>query len=714
MDFSAVNLDKDEHLVNFVGERWDTREQRRERQYQRWTTNIAMYLGHHYHAFNRETRQLFLPKAPHWRVRYVANRVQGVVRKIVSKALRKQPHWTTIPATQELEDAITSRLSTKVLAQVWREHDMDWELVRFFTWMGVTGSAFMRCFWDANAGDPLIFEPQDLSGIPVAAEEDGVDRASAGSGFLESLGLSKKESKELQQAFTGDVAIETVSPFEMDPDDASAEQWKDVRYTIHTKARTTGFMRDQYGKDAKGIMADSTSGDMTSKLFEGRLRNIGGPLGDTSKQDDEPKVIVHQLWANPTKQKPRGFFAVVANNKIIRKGDNPYTFSNIPYEMAVEIPVPGRLWGTSALEQAIPIQMSYNRGRSIQLENRNAMARPKWKVPRGAGIIQGALNDRPGEVIEYNFPFEPKMEKPPEMPEYTRQLIDLDIRDLEDVTNIHEVSNARVPAGVRSGIAITQLQEQDDTMLGPTFMVASRALSRIGSYTLQMFAQNVTTDRLLKIVGKDFEFESQIFQGKDLVGNSKESGANYFDVELQMGSQLPLSKDARKQLVIDLTQAGIFNPIADRDRILEILNIGSEEAAIDAKRADMSQARRENLILLEGTSLEVNPWDDDAVHIDVLRLFQKQPDFRRHLEGLPHPERVKILFEFEEHAKKHAVRLAAMQQSLQSPPGVGPQPAPAPPEEAGIEGPPGLPNAALGADPINDLAEFVAQQQGEF
>ena len=625
---SEINWDNSDDVVGFVEDRWNDRDRFRQTFERQWYINIAQYLGLQYHSYNDLAGKLYLPKAPAWRVRLVCNRLMPIVRKIVSKILRQRPIWTVLPATGEVEDQIRAIVGTKILQYYWRWLDMDQLLVDSLTWLGTTGNVFLQCVWDSTKGAEIAIEPQEMAMLPPALQRFA------------------KQGVNL-----GDVAVSLVTPFEIDPD-PDCTQFTEATHAMQSKATDVEWIKDRYNVT---IEPDYSGEDVLGRYYEKKLATIAGPSifgGVKANAEESNKTLLHSLWVNPTKRYQHGRLAVVAGGKLLQVGDLPNSYYRIPFIHLREIPVPGRFWGTCALEQCIPLQAEYNRGRSSWVECRNLMSKPKWLVPRGSGIQATALTSEPGEVVEYTPGFKPEAWSPPPMPDYVRQLLEYALKDIEDSSAQHEVTNARAPSRVRSGVAIATLQEQDDTMLAPLFMTFEKTLSKIGSWILQLVAQNVTERRLVKIVGKDHEIDTLVFKGKDLIGTHQEPGINYFDVETQMGSQLPMSRASRVQYLIDLVREGILDKVQDKRKILQMLELGTEEPFINDANLDRQEARRENGQMLQGIMIEPQPWNDDLIHAEEHRRFQKNPNFQEQASMVPGALEI-----FEQHIQGHMLRL---------------------------------------------------------
>lgn len=659
LSVGQVDWNKPPQVVDFVTQCYKNRDQYRGLRERQWYTNVGQYLGYQYHTFSARSGTLTTPTAPPYRVRLVCNRLMGISRKVVSKALRSRPVWTVIPATSERDDINSARIGQKLLKYYWRYLNMDRVMVDLFTWVSTVGNGFLRCYWDPDKGEELDISQEVQQLLPEMKWKPG------------------------QTVRLGDLVVEACSPFEVDVD-PECMHIDDARYLIHTKVRDITYLEDRYG--VTGLTPDAGQASAMTRFYERQLQTMAGSsAGFEAKNADEEldSCLTHTIWVNPTKRAPEGFYAVVASGKVLTQGPLPNPFKKIPYVHVKEIAVPGQFWGTCSLEICIPMQAEYNRGRSQLCEIRNLMSKPKWLVVKGSGVAESACTSEPGEVIQYLLGMKPEAWTPPPVPDYVMRLLEYALKDLEDASAIHEVTQARAPSGVRSGVAIAQLQEQDDQMLAPAFMMAEKALSTIASWMLQLCAANVTEERLIKVTGNDKMIEALSFTGKQLIGPNKgRPGANYFDVETQMASQLPLSKAARQQYVIDLVNAGVLDRVQDKKKIFQLLEFGAEEPVMNDEQLDRQLAGRENILMSQGMQVEINPWDDDVIHMEELRRYQKQPEFQDLLKTMP-----QALESFEAHFNQHALRY---QQMTAPPPAPG---APAP------QGPPGEAEEGMEAEP---------------
>ena len=664
----------DKNIYNFVSNQIENRGLRDKLERQ-WYMNIAYYLGHQYLQWDPYSKKLYLPQAPRHRQRIVINRLMPIVRRIISATLRGKPQWIVSPATTEVEDQITSKIATDYLKSQWRNLDMEDKLVELVKWRSICGNAFLRCFWDPAKGEKMVADVSEISGQIPGAGNPLEELQKMGKKTLKKSGLAGPDdsSTEFSMAL-GDVEVEVVSPFNICPD-PDATSFDKARWLIDSRQRHRDYVKEIYGLSDKeiGFSEDSNKNNTFHRLRQ--VRNLTGPAhGDSSSQESKksPLVDVHTVWVRPTAKEPTGWWATVVNDRVIRKARNQPGFPTFPYQHVQEIAVPGRLWGTCALEQSIPVQVAYNRARSQVIEHVNTITRPAWLIPKGGGINDSAFTGEPGERIKYTWPMKPELSRPGDLPSANHHNTENLIRDIEDVSSQHEAQQGQAPGRVESGVGLASLMEQDDSILAPASQMTATALGEIGACILKMASVMVDEERLVRIVGQGHAIDVRHFKGQDLTGqNSNKAGVNYFDVKVEMGSNMPMSAAARRELAMALAQFGILNPQekADREKILELLELNRDPSTITPGQMDISNARYENVLIMTGKQIPVNTYDDDELHVSTHREFQKSAEYRRLLEK---PEGEQINKVFEMHISQHENRLRQQMMGAMMPGAGGP------------------------------------------
>lgn len=594
-----------------------------------WHQNIAWYMGLQNLIWFDSTHSLNEPKAPSWRVRMIVNHLQGMVRTIGSKIYRSAPEWDVLPATTDALDLQTAQISNQLLQANWYRMLMDEQSIEVLLWMLTTGNGFIQHTWDPDAG-ALVFLPG----------EDGIEQ-------------------DVDPDLTiGETKAEAVAPFEMliDP---RAVKFRDAIWCRRSRRVRIDELREDFPR-AEEISVEHQRGDGKLASFQEHLKRLvnGKSNAYTSGtlSEDLDTTIVHELYIRPrskSKRLKRGKFIVIAGNKVLNGGgkgvDFPYLHGELPFAHFMEVPVPGRLWGTSTLEQLMPLQANYNRTLSQIIENKNLMSRPKWMNPKGSGILDTALTSEPGEVVDHNPGLAPTQADVKEIPSYVQNMLVYSKQDMEDISGIHEVSRAEAPGEIRSGRGVLALVEQDESRLNTVVRMFEAQISRLGRQNLSVSAQYVTENRLAKIVGENDELLLFNYTGNKLLGpHAGMPGVNYFDVRVKTVAGLPHSRAAQQELLGQLVELGALKPQekeTDKRLMFKLLSIGTTRDHLDRARVHRSRQLQEIERMVQGEPIRAEQWHDHGVHLEVINEFRNSARY----DILP-PEAKAAL---QQHAQQH-------------------------------------------------------------
>ena len=620
--FHEVDWSNPTDVVDFVALQAETQHRRKEELEREWLQNILWYRGEQYREWSVAHGLFQDPPAPEWRARLVCNLIMPYVRTEVARLLRTKPIWTVTPATADTQDIEVSRISDKVLIGYWRHLEVSPKLMDAAFWMVITGNSFFKCTWDGQAGGSLSFQANDL------AEADGGQQDGMFDKLRSMLGLGAQDDVPDEiGANLGDASIEVISPFEMDVG-IGALSVQDAPWLLHSKVHDPGKVEMEYG-----IKVDPDLDDARPGYVQRRLENMMG-TGDT--EDETSGVLVHELWTQPVKGFPTGLTCIVAGKKLlVRPRENPYRRNETPYKPFFhlkQLPIPGQFWGMSVVDSIKPLQAEYNKGRSQLVENRNMMSKPKWLIHTSSGVKKVAITSEPGERISWGGSplFKPEMVTPPSIPSYVQNMLDLDRRDIQDVAAQHDVTQAKAPPGLKSGVAITALQEGDQRDMGPTGQSMDYAGGELGGFLLQLLSEKVSEERLVKIIGDDRVVETKWFKGEQLSGeNAGKPNVSYFDVTADTFSQLPMSKTATIEFVGHMIDRGILHPQQHRRQIIQMIGMGEAQTLLAEGSLDRSRQLMEISFIVKGTEIAPERYERHDVHMEVLNEYRRGSEYEQ-------------------------------------------------------------------------------------
>lgn len=598
-----------------------------------WYINMAFYIGKQNvavipisSASSAATGvRLYIPPAPYYRARPILNRIRPIIRNELSKLTAQKPTATIVPSTGEDADLLAAQAGEQIWESLYRGHKVDSVFKQTMLWALTTGNGFMKVYWDPSK--------VDKSGNP------------------------------------GSLCYENITPFHIFVPDMLAEDIEDQPYVIHIQTRSPEWVRLNY----PNVKAQPNVMEANDILNDSFLQLVGA--GDFRKN----AILCYEVWVKPGNVDfmPNGGMYTIIGDSIVQFVEgNPYMHQQYPYVKFGHLPT-ARFYYDSVINDLIPVQREYNRTRGQIIEAKNRMSHPQIIAAQGS-VDAAKINTEPGQVIYYKLGYPVPQPFPLQnLPAYVMQEIDRLLMDFEDISGQHQVSKGQVPSGVTAATAINYLQEQDESMLATTYANIESGMEKIGYQTLCYVKQYWDTPRIVKVVGRDGQFNAVSFQGSDLRDNT--------DIRVEAGSALPTSKSAKQALLMDLMGQGFIPP----EKGLELMDVGGVQRLYDELKVDASQASRENmrmaavnqeimdeylstfqsidpmtgeatlvdpntgqpLVDAQGMPMQpplivpVNSYDNHQVHIQVHNTYRKSQEY----ENLP-PE-VKALFEA--HVNQH-------------------------------------------------------------
>jgi hypothetical protein len=605
-----------------------------------WYLQLAFYNGYQYHDWRTVAgKQGLVEEAnPSMLPRITVNRIEPIIRTEIAKTTSQQPSASVVPASNDEEDLLSATAGEQVWQSIYDNNHFQTEILQKAEfWRAITGNGFIKCFWDGSIQNFDARKTQDpLSG----------------------------EKKILRvPAAKGDVKYEVVSPFHLFVPDLSEEDLEKQPYIFNVYTKTEEYVKNTFKnvlpKDFKPTKVTS------SEIQDAALLDLRGV--DNAKPDS---VLVIEMWIKPnqTQWLPKGGLITIVDTEIVQYSDSgiPYHHGQFPFAHLHGVQN-GKFYRRSVIKSLIPLQREYNRTRSQIIHAKNLMAKPQMmyqegsvdarKVTARAGVW---IPVRPGFQYPTPVPIQP-------LPNYVIQEIQQLHTDFEDISGQHQISRGD-NGGVTAATALAYLGERDDAYLTTIFNSIEAGVEKMAKQALSLFVQYVDDKRLVKITGDDGSFDAMMLSGADIASGT--------DIRVESGSALPTSKAARQALVTEWMKMGFISP----EDGLRVLEMGMLKQYYNTIKIDENAAQRENLMMKKITEemaaqyesewnngaaqgdidkldpntgeplqvppvVNVNDWDNHAVHVEVHNRFRKSQSY----QALPDVAKA----EFQKHISIH-------------------------------------------------------------
>lgn len=541
-----------------------------------WKLNLAFYNSRQWAYIDKLGRiqQLGTEEGdkPRYRVRIVSNQIITGTQSLLSKYTKTRPVISATPGSASDHDVKAAQMSEDLLEYWWEDFHMDDLLSEAMLWGIIAGQGYWKITWDEHAGKPMRFT-LGPDGKPIL--DDALEQQ-----FRMALEQHGVEAQE-QVVYMGDIKVEAISPFNvyLDP---SAKTFKDCKWAICVHYLDPDEIKTRWGIS---VTPDMVSQDSDS----------GMPFDNSQSQINKTVKAVYEGYFLPTAALPNGRYVtwIEAPSKILSDEKWPFPTNELPLVKFPGVRVPGRIYDTSVVEAAIPLQKELNKTLSQIVEYKNLTIKPRVWAP--VGSLRTRITNEPGAVYEFTpiGGLKPEIETLPSMPPYVFEHLSFISDQLKEAFNLTAVSEGTVPPNVEAGIAIDLLQEMSSDRLAPTIRLMESALQRAGQRMLELAQRFYIEPRLLNIRGSGGNVQVKKFTQSDINGG--------IAVHVEAGSGLPRTRAGRQARIESYVAMGIIKP----DAAWKYLDLADLKHVASAFAADEDMAFRENEKMLEG--LPLNP-----------------------------------------------------------------------------------------------------------
>ena len=397
--------------------------------------------------------------------------------------------------------------------------------------------------------------------------------------FKDRLGKMGLDAGEFEkEVFEGEIKVDVMAPFDVLLDD-SAQVFEDCKYAFCVHPMSSDEIYARYNVRLKPNAINRYPDE-----------TLPGMFGTTSGKTKQNVRTVYVGYFLPGPEFPEGRYVAFTKspNIVLYDGPWPYPFKKLPLVKFPGMRIPGQLYDTSVVEQAIPLQKELNRTLSQMVEYKNLTLKPQMLAP--VGSLRQRMTDEPGAIFEYN----PVAGKVPEaipiqsLPSYVFQhLQDLGQR-LRDTFGLNEISDGAVPPNVEAGIAIDLLQEAATDRLAPQILMMEKGLERAGNMMLELAQRYYHEPRLIMLAGAGSKAKVSRFESADIIAGVQ--------VKVETGSGLPRTRAGKQARVMQMLQMGLLTP-TKAYKYLDMADFKSLQAQF---QADEEQASREHDKLMDG------------------------------------------------------------------------------------------------------------------
>ena len=588
--------EKEREASTYVRDQWQHSESAKQELIEKTWLSLAFFTGRQWARYNRVTRLLVDDNPPPWRVRMVLNYVLPTVETLAGKLVENRPGFMCTPASIDDDDIEAARQCEHLLDYLWHEASMPVKIHEAAKWLAVTGTVFLKCWWDDSLGEDY--------------DEDPVQAA------LQYLETVEELPPPPEKVKAGLPVVDVLSPLEVGWD-PGAKDMDTCRWMIHSNVMHIDEIRSRWPKKGKYVEpgAEYETEEYRQQVIREFARNA------ESERANLDRAMVLEYFEKASPRHPKGYYAIIAGDVLLEEQEElPY--GRLPFYMARHNTIPGRITGEGIVYPCIPAQKELNKSVSQRIENKNLHAQPKWRAEKGS-VDKQTFTDEPGEIIFYNRtaarPPEP-LPPPPLSPEH-RMIEKEQIEHIQNISGVSDVTRGTAAAQT-SGRAIGLLSDLDATKLGPTVREMETAIEQVCGQMLWMWREYMPIEKTLQVVGRNQGIEVIAFHAEQ-IKNTR--------VRVMANSMLPKHPSYRREQIMQMYQVGILGDPKDPQtgiKTRRMMEFGDMDPLYGDEDKDRRYAREENHMMAEGRLQDVKPWEDHVTHIDEHLSYMKTIDYR--------------------------------------------------------------------------------------
>jgi len=398
-----------------------------------------------------------------------------------------------------------------------------------------------------------------------------------------------------------------------DPDATSIHPAEnDAIFMAHETLVTTAYIKRKWDDD---VDADEDLSDKQYGKSQFVAANRVTPHGTVFQPriEGSPKAIITrrarlvEFWVRDhvlmdyglalpektrSKAKHKDWYIVNATRKKIHAArHSPYL--DAPFTAFVPTRIKNQLYGFSEVQNLLDPQREYNLRRDQLSRHAAFHAQPMMMVDPRARYNHQNIVVGPGKV--YPLLGQAEFLSVPPIDQAAVDSATISLRDLEDISAVHDVSRGQRAPNVSAGVAIEALQLQAATRTNARSKILEKRLNTVAEHIIHNLLKFWTVPRTLRLLG---ESEVPEFREVDLPSLLKQMGESLeFDVRVRVGGSAAQRELVEQQAIALYSQQGI-----DREALLDTLQFPNRYRIIERMEAKEAEAAQQAAQLQAGAA----------------------------------------------------------------------------------------------------------------
>lgn len=592
--------------ICFIREEFSRRKQERMPYELRWTLSANFYMGNQYCDINTYRDMGIEQMLPlnKQREREVYNRIAPIVETRCANLQKIDYAMSVKPRRDDVDDAAKADICSKIINHMLDVSGFNQKKNQAIMWNEIVGGGFWVTGWNPTAGRVTAIEEY------TDVDEDG------------NVTIKRREVHE------GDVEYSLLSNFEVYPEDVMVEGVQNQNSLMVVQVIGKKEAYDRYNIETAGETIQTFT--VTPKpISYGVEKECTGNILSQCEKRNAVRIITY--YEKPGREFPRGRCIVMADVEdgiILFNGELPGGI--IPISQFKCKSIPGQFFGKSVIEDLIPLQRAYNDAKNSVGEYIKRLAVGELLAEEGSIDVDSleTYGRRDGRIIEYKRGYAKPSNMPIDnLPSEVMQTIEKLENDMEYVSGVSQMQMVgAAPSGVKSGNAIEQLKEIDNTRMAQTGEYIRESVKELAVMWLVLYKQYATLPRVVECVGLNGIGNALIFTREDITS---------YEVDFDAQNQLIVSEDMQLERFKMFLSLGYFadeNGVTSqrvKNFVLQKAKLGNFTEIMDMNSLQVQSAQRETVYMRSGAFCDINPYDDDDIHAEEHKRFILSAEFEQ-------------------------------------------------------------------------------------
>lgn len=582
-----VGFDKEDDLLKWLIAEVDYLKQRNKERIDEVRKQIALYKGVQYQTSDAKTTSRDKEDtSSKYKQKVVVNHLYDMCEQKVSAAVKFKPNIAVIPQNDDIDDAYAAKMAKAAFDNLSEQQNLDMKLASCARRAIITDAAWMFIEWNPDLG-PELEESKEL-------EEDELPMMKDGEEIKDQFGKVKKiNKKEIGPVNIGDVELCVVGTQKILLEDKDVYQ--KVNFLFREEPEDIAVLKKRYKQKADKIKAD----EMT-RVWD---------FGKNDEVQAHNQTFVYYFYHRFSREVPRGRFIKFTKQAILENRDLPYDHGELPCERLIEIEVPDELNGKGSFHNGKHLQAHVNNLTSMIMRNQYMAAHPKWFVPFGSINLDTLGNDL--TIVQYRGAQAPVLSQASPTGPETYNLRKLLIEEMGQIMGVHGVSRGEPPPGIKAGVALQFLAEQEHERQNAFIANFNDFIKRIAQKSISVMAQYYEKDdkRIAGLAGSENKHLGKYLDPEQLT--------RPIAVKIQNASALPKSIAARTQQIIDLNES--FPNMFSQEQVVDMLDLGKVQRFYDQATSAVRCAEENFEMLVDGA--DAPPPEEFEDHLQHWKVF---------------------------------------------------------------------------------------------